>query len=77
MGLCCPCESGKPQIKQIAPDGTKYGPSIRCFYEIKDYNEIQIINDRDGFYINEEIKSKIKMFDGKRITELIMKKKIQ
>ena len=49
---------------------------INCSnYEIKDYNEIQIINDRDRFYINEEIKSKIKILSGNRITELIMKKK--
>ena len=74
--LCCgPCEGKKAETTQIAPDGNKYGPTIRCYYDIKDDNEIQIINDRDGFYINEEIKSKIKMFDGKRITELIMKKK--
>ena len=49
--------------------------SFRCTYDIKDYNEQQIINDRDINEVNEEIKSKIKMLNGNQKEELIFKKK--
>ena len=49
--------------------------SFKCTYEIKDYNEIQIINDRDNDYINEEIKSKIKIINGDKIEDLVLVKK--
>ena len=44
--------------------------SFRCYYEIKDYNEIQIISDK-----NEEIKLKVKILNGNRKEKLIFKKK--
>ena len=49
--------------------------SFRCIYDIKDINEIQIINDRNGDNINEEIKSKIKILKGNKKEELIFTKK--
>ena len=42
--------------------------SFRCIYEIKDLNKHQIINDRFRNIINEEIKSKIKILNGKKKT---------
>ena len=45
---------------------SKLGMLIKCIYEIKNSNEIQIINDRDESLINEEIKKKIKILDIKR-----------
>ena len=56
--------------------------SFRCIYDIKNYNENQIINDRcyvnNREVINEEIKSKIKILNGNQKNqkeELILKKK--
>ena len=37
---------------------------IKCIYDIKDYNETQIINFRGETTINEEIESKIKIWNG-------------
>ena len=47
--------------------------SFRCIYHIKDYNEIQIINDRDKATINEEIKSKLKILNDNKKEELVFK----
>ena len=44
--------------------------SFRCYYEIKDYNETQIITDK-----NEEIKLKVKILNGNNKEKLIFKKK--
>ena len=49
--------------------------SFKCIYEIKDYNEIQIINYRGIKEINEEIKSKIKIINGDKIEDLFLVKK--
>ena len=40
---------------------------IKCTYEIKEYNEIQIINNRLEDYVNEDIETKIKIWsrDGR------------
>ena len=43
----------------------KIGMTIRCTYEIKDNNEIQIINNRDKNDINEEIEKKNKNLSRK------------
>ena len=58
--------------------------SFRCTYEVEDYEEIQIINDRfkptkgeEEDIINYEIKSKIKILNGKKKENLIMKKKFK
>ena len=53
--------------------------SFRCTYDVKNYNETQIINDRcyvnNREVINEEIKSKIKILNYTKKEELIFKKK--
>ena len=49
--------------------------SFKCTYEIKDYNEIQILNYRGINEINEEIKTKIKILNLDKIEELIFIKK--
>jgi len=54
--------------------------SFRCTYDIKNGNEIRIINDRSFVddnreVINEEIKSKIKILNGLHKEELIFNKK--
>ena len=49
--------------------------SFKCIYEIKDYNEIQIINYRGKKEINEEPKSKIKIKNGDKIEDLVFRKK--
>ena len=48
---------------------------IKCFYDIKDYNETQIINFRGEKIINEEIESKVKIWNGEKAEKLIFKKK--
>jgi len=48
----------------------KIGMTIRCTYEIKDNNEIQIINNRDKNDINEEIEKKIKIYHAKKNQKL-------
>jgi len=40
--------------------------SFRCVYDIKDFNDTQIINNKGKFDINKEIKSKIKMLNGNK-----------
>ena len=50
--------------------------SFSCTYEVEDiYNDIQIINNTNGEYINEEIESKIKILNNGQKEELIFKKK--
>ena len=46
-------------------------------YDIKDYNEQQIINYRGKQLINEEIKSKIKIINNNQEEELIFKKNLK
>jgi len=52
-----------------------YKISFRCIYDVKDENEIQIINDRYEDLINEEIQSKIKILNDDKKEDLILKKK--
>ena len=50
--------------------------SFSCTFEVEDiYNDIQIINNTNGEYINEEIESKIKILNNGQKEELIFKKK--
>ena len=54
--------------------------SFRCIYDVKDYDETQVINDtgHKDYYIpiiNEEIKSKIKIINNNNKEELIFNKK--
>ena len=68
------CESSFNKNKQSKFEkGISY---IECIYDIKDYNETQIINDRGKKYINEEIAAKIKILNGKQKESLSLKKKI-
>ena len=48
---------------------------MTCTYEIKDNNEIQIINYKSDNYVNEEIESKIKIWNNGKKENLIFKKK--
>jgi len=48
--------------------------SFRCSYDIKNDDDIQIINDQSDKKINEEIKSKIKILNHGKIEKLIFKK---
>jgi len=48
---------------------------IKCTYDIKDLNETQIINNRYENYINEDIKSKIKILNNNKKEKLIYKKR--
>ena len=49
--------------------------SFRCTYLIKDYNDIQIINnDLGDDYINKEIEEKIKILNGVKKEKLVLTK---
>ena len=49
---------------------------IKCVYEIKDNNYIQIINNtNEKDDVNKEIESKIKILNNDKIEKLIFKKK--
>ena len=69
-GVCESCGNGNNQPKFAK--GTSF---VRCTYDIKDYNETQIINDRGRKYINEEIGAKIKIWNNGNKERLIFKKK--
>ena len=53
----------------------KKSPYIKCTYDIKDNNLVQIANDRGEKYINEEIISKIKILNDNKIEPLVFQKK--
>ena len=48
---------------------------IKCTYDIKDNNFIQILNNRGEININEEIESKIKILNSDKKEPLVFKKK--
>ena len=48
---------------------------IKCIYDIKDYNETQIINFRGESTINEEIELNVKIWNDEKAEKLIFKKK--
>ena len=48
---------------------------IKCTYEIKENDYVQIINNKSGIDINEEIEKKIKILNGGKKEKLIFKKK--
>ena len=48
---------------------------IKCIYDVKEKNEIQIINDRTENVLNEDIKAKIKIWNNNKKEKLIYKKK--
>ena len=50
--------------------------SFTCFYEINDYNETQIINNKSNDLINKEIETKIKIIEGDNTKNIVFKKKI-
>ena len=39
---------------------------IKCIYDVKENNEIQIINDRIGNMLNEDIQAKIKIWNNNK-----------
>ena len=75
MGCSCPDEKFENNSKSKIENETKNEISFKCTYEIKDFNEIQILNYRGTSQINEEIKSKIKILNGNKIEDLIFVKK--
>ena len=48
---------------------------IKCIYDVKENNEIQIINDRAGNYLNEDIEEKIKIWNNNKKEKLIFVEK--
>ena len=54
---------------------TKGKPYIKCTYEIKNYDFVQIINNKGRQYINDEIESKIKILNGDKKEPLVFQKK--
>ena len=48
---------------------------IKCIYDIKDHNETQIINYKGETGTNDEIESKVKIWNGAKAEKLIFKKK--
>ena len=48
---------------------------IKCTYYIYNKNFVQIINNKDGNAVNEEIESKIKIMNGDKIERLTFMKK--
>ena len=73
----CDCESfkSKQKISNFLPNIRKGPPLIRCTYDVKDYNLVQIMNNRGEKYINEEIESKIKILNGDKREPLVFQKK--
>ena len=67
MGICGIIGDTKSKNKKIS--------TIECIYDIKDHNLTQIINYRGEKTINEEIESKIKIFNG-NIRKIDFPKKI-
>ena len=49
--------------------------SFRCTYEIKDFEEKQIINYKDKININEEIKLKVKLLKSKKKYDLVFSRR--
>ena len=91
MGICNSCNSiniypiansGQPNINirqnKINDGNSKKDKNISfsCTYEVNVINnDIQIINNRFGKYINEEIESKIKILNNGQKEKLVYKKK--
>ena len=92
MGICNSCNSvnkypitssGQPNInmrQNIINDGNykkDKNISFSCTYEVNDINnDIQIINNRFGKYINEEIESKIKILNNEKKKNLFIRKNL-
>ena len=55
--------------------GNSIKPNFRCFYEVRDNNEVQIINNKGQEKTNEEIESKIKILNDNQMENLLFKKK--
>ena len=49
--------------------------SFKCFYDIRDHNYTQIINNRYENLINNEIEAKIKILNNNKIENIIFQKK--
>ena len=66
---------GINESKDHADEGIKNNIAFRCIYEVKDNSEIQIINCRGKYDINDEIKSKIKVLKRNKVEDLFLQKK--
>jgi hypothetical protein len=83
MGLSQSSNNMRPQINtetsqsdiENAPNIGDEESLIKCTYDIKDYNEIQIINNRYEEYVNEDIETKIKIWNNNKREKLFYKKK--
>ena len=67
------------ECESLKRENENYEISFKCYYDIRDYNETQIINDRIRYnnkdFINKEIKSKIKILNNGKKEKLIFKKR--
>ena len=78
MGICESCNSIKQDTINKASGHYNINESyIKCTYEIKDFQETQIINYRDKDNINEDIEEKIKIWNNNKKEKLIYKKKFE
>ena len=83
MGLSQSSNNKRPQInRETSQSDIESAPTIgneesliKCTYEIRDYNEIQIINNRYEENENEDIETKIKIWNNNKREKLIYKKK--
>ena len=83
MGLSQSSNNKRPQInRETSQSDIESAPTIgneesliKCTYEIRDYNEIQIINNRYEENENEDIEIKIKIWNNNKREKLIYKKK--
>ena len=81
MGFSQSSNNKRPQLNretnqsdiESAPNIGNEESLIKCTYEIRDNNEIQIINNR--YEENEDIETKIKIWNNNKREKLIYKKK--
>ena len=69
MGICGNIDRNR---KRRLGNGKSY---IKCTYDIKNNDFVQILNNRGEKYINEEIESKIKILNGDIKESLTFRKK--
>jgi len=71
MGLCENCNKNKVNLPKL----NKGELLIKCTYEIKDFNETQIMNGLSVSRRNLDIESKIKIWNNYQREKFIFKKK--
>ena len=76
MGVCdCNSANNHPVMNNPTLKNSKGASYIKCTYEIKDFNMIQLLNYKGKKYINEEIETKIKILNGAKAEPLVFQKK--